>query len=338
MNPWDRLDTRSLVEPIPWGEVARHDRSLWVRLGIGLGLTVLAIGLFVGGVALATRSSAATGGVFAAAVLAVIIGPSLIATVPAAGTVHRIRLLARRNGLGFAPRATSVPRYPGMIFRPPGVPVITRQLWQNTPTERWEVADATTIVGSGKSSRSYAHAYLQFTLPTAVPHLVVDARRNDRIGGGSNLPFDFSNASPVPLPWGVEGRAWIAPGAEQAAAALLTPDVLAALAALARWDLELVDDRLFLYRNGRMPWRDPAELRAVFAVAAAVASRVASLAYVDDGSRLLATGAGGRMSGTTREPKSAWWVGLLWVVGIFVAIPVLAVVVATIGFVVSALF
>lgn len=108
-----------------------------------------------------------------------------------------------------------------------------------------------TITTSYSSTAKRSYGYLAMRLERALPHLVLDATRNDRtfgssipmpIAGGQTLSLegDFNNYFTLHCPNGYERDALY----------VFAPDLMALLIdATGDFDVEIVDDMLFVYSN-----------------------------------------------------------------------------------------
>lgn len=108
-----------------------------------------------------------------------------------------------------------------------------------------EIGTCQTLTGSGESTGVNNWRYAQLRLPFTLPHIVLDAR-----GNRSRLQEDLQRSQRVEL-LGDAGKnftAYAPAGYENDLKTLLTPEFFRdAPAFLKQWDMEIVDDTLYLY-------------------------------------------------------------------------------------------
>ncbi|MGL3807576.1 hypothetical protein ACSYDW_15935 [Paeniglutamicibacter sp. R2-26] len=118
------------------------------------------------------------------------------------------------------------------------------------PRQELEIGSYRALVGSGDNTRTHTWRYAQVRLRSALPHIVLDAKAN-----GSNLQEDFVRRGQKLDLGGNLGKnfaVYCPTGYEDDVRRLFTPETCRHLAAeLRSWDLEIVDDRLFLFSGAR---------------------------------------------------------------------------------------
>ncbi|MCI2956834.1 hypothetical protein MN032_03935 [Agromyces atrinae] len=171
---------------------------------------------------------------------------------------YRLHRFAEANGLSHQPVGGML-LYPGMIFRAghsiESLDVITG-------------ADGSTVVGnyaystgSGKSQRSFRWGFASIALGTSLPHIVLDATGNNSLFGGSNLPVGFSRDQHLELEgdFSKHFTLYCPRGYESDALYLFTPDIMARfIDHAAELDVEIIDDRMYLYSKRDLSTIDPA--------------------------------------------------------------------------------
>lgn len=195
----------------------------------------------------------------------------------------RLARFADANHLRFA-RMTAGRGYPGLIFGLGDNRVALDHVWAPDGL----LADVGTYrytTGSGKSRSTHTYTYAAFRLPQAMPHLILDSRGNNGLGG--SLPEFFRHDQRVSLGEPFDGRfTLLAPtGYGPDAFRLFPPDLMAHLIDLSpSYDLEVVDTWLFCYRRGAANTADPAFWAEIGAIMTGAAERFATLAsrYRDD--------------------------------------------------------
>ena len=130
-----------------------------------------------------------------------------------------------------------------------------------------------------RAGRSGTWHYLAVRLPAPLPHLILDATSNNRLG--SDLPSGVDRAQRLSL----EGNfdRWFhlyAPVAYRSDALyLLTPDVMAALIDTASaYNIEIVDDTLVFFTSSAADFSTPGPWQAIHAILADAAARIAASA------------------------------------------------------------
>ena len=106
--------------------------------------------------------------------------------------------------------------------------------------------------GSGKSRRTHYWSYLSLELDRRLPHMVLDARANNGLFGGTNLPASFRRDQVLSLEGDFDRHftLYCPREYERDALYVFTPDLMALLVDEAGpYDVEIVDDRMLLYSS-----------------------------------------------------------------------------------------
>jgi len=144
----------------------------------------------------------------------------------------------------------SNPTYPGIIFTQGHSRSILEAL---VFPNGHEIGNYTYSTGSGKSRRTYNWGYMRVKLVRKLPHMVLDARKNNLFGSGvSSLPTTLTKDQVMRLEGNFnEYFTLYAPkGYERDALYVFTPDVMSALIDYgASHDIEVVDDSLIFYQK-----------------------------------------------------------------------------------------
>lgn len=252
------------------------------------------------------------GGSIVAVVVAALVVPSLIASDPAFGIVVGFvalaivagivvfRMLAARarwaswlrldrfagaNAMTFWPLAPA-PGYPGSIFQQ-GSDRSIRDRLTSTSGRYVDLASYHYVTGSGKSRQVHEWGYLAIRLDHALPHIVLDAKSNNGLFGGTNLPAEFSRSQRLSLEGDFDRyfTLYCPKDYERDALYLLTPDLMALLIDEAQdFDVEIVDDWLFVYASRALDLTDPAVTRRMFRILGTVGTKATGRAdrYSDD--------------------------------------------------------
>lgn len=188
---------------------------------------------------------------------------------------YRLARFAEANGLAWFP-AVANPDLPGMIFGEGHSREATDVI--QGPRPRWiEVGNYTYKAGSGKSEQTHKWGYVEMRLDTPLPHIVLDAVGNNGLFGASNLPATFSRDQRLSLEGDFDRHfaLYCPTGYERDALYLFTPDVMARfIDNAAALDVEIVDDRLFLYARRELSTLDPAVWQWIFGTVDAIDAKL----------------------------------------------------------------
>jgi hypothetical protein len=162
----------------------------------------------------------------------------------------RLQRFAEANGFTFSANRTAS-AYQGVIFgigSDPQYLTVVNGTYQGLP---FEFGNFYCTVGSGKSSHKRGFGVIEVMLKRKLPHILLDSRANNHFGL-SNLPLYKDNQH-----LSLEGNfndyfnLYVPRGYERDALYLITPELMALLIDLgARFDIEIVDDRLYIYQDG----------------------------------------------------------------------------------------
>lgn len=184
---------------------------------------------------------------------------------------YRLAHFAEANGLTWFP-SVPTPDLPGMIFGEGHAREATDVI--HGPRPRWvEVGNYTYKTGSGKNEQTHKWAYVELRLDTPLPHIVLDAVGNNGLFGASNLPATFSRDQRLSLEGDFDQHfaLYCPKGYERDALYLFTPDVMARfIDNAAALDVEIIDDRLFLYARRELSTLDPAVWEWIFGTVDAI--------------------------------------------------------------------
>lgn len=192
---------------------------------------------------------------------------------------------ARANGFTFTPATAPTP-FPGAIFQlgsdRRGIEVLRR-----TQGRELEMGTYRYVTGSGKNRTTHTWGYLALRLDRRLPHIVLDTRANNGLFGGTNLPASFDRDQILELE-GDFGRyftLYCPRDYERDALYILTPDLMALLIdEAAPFDVEIVDDWMFVYSARPPRADDPETYRRWMRIVATVGSKAVSQTdgYRDD--------------------------------------------------------
>lgn len=141
------------------------------------------------------------------------------------------------------------------------------------PPHGLEIGSCRSLTGSGDNTRARTWKYARMRLRSPMPHIVLDAKSN-----GSTFQEDFARGQRLSLGRDLERHFTLyAPaGYEDEVRQLFTPELTAHLAGdLQAWDLEIIDDMLFLFSDAGAAQK-PAAIRGLVEGAATLAGHVAA--------------------------------------------------------------
>lgn len=271
------LDYAPLSQPVTKADIAafRHSREpqqSWTKPLLRIGYIVIAVVAVVSlglGFALLGHNS------FSTSFMPLLVWISLISGViyfARRALVARYRLLVRvdrfatRNGLQLKYDTAIAAYYPGMIFDEGRSRQVREVL---IFPEMGEIGNYSYITGSGKNQTTHYWAYLKVKLPRKLPHMVLDAKKNNFFGKISNLTDTFDRSQTLSLEGDFnEHYTLYAPKQyERDALYIFTPDVMAKLIDNgSSYDMEVIDDELYLYRAGKIDLASELELKSLLAI------------------------------------------------------------------------
>lgn len=185
----------------------------------------------------------------------------------------RLDRFARANGLTFLP--SGVPSYPGAIFGLGQARLATDHL--RTAAGRYlDLGNYRYSTGSGDERTTHQWGFLALKLDRALPHMVLDATANNGLFGTSTLPISFDRAQVLSLEGDFDRyfTLYCPRDYERDALYVFTPDLLALLIDESRhFDVEIVDDWMFVYSATRFDMTDPGTLRRLFRIVDTVGAK-----------------------------------------------------------------
>jgi len=314
------FDATPLTAPIDRAALAAFARSAPAG-GSGASAPQI-IGMVFGGIAIVFILGVA-GSIFGAMLstslgvgVSVIVTPLLLLVVAAVITVgvvfwvrgrriraYRLAAFAAANGMSYLPELAD-PQLPGMIFGL-GHARASRDLVRGTTPRFVEFANYQYTTGSGKEAETHHWGYVAIRLDVPLPNIVLDSLANNGFLG-SNLPASYGRHQRLSLEGDFDQyfALYCPEGYERDALYLFTPDVMARLIDnAASFDIEIVDDWLFLYaQKTEVTTLDPAAWAQLFGTVGAVITKLQQWArWRDD--RLRAAGAVG--AGSTAAPSAS---------------------------------
>lgn len=158
----------------------------------------------------------------------------------------RLSRFAAANGLAFTANGI-VPGYAGAIFGIGSARRVPERLSRAAPPS-FDVGNLDYTTGSGKNRTVHHWGYLAIKLDRMLPQMILDAKSNNFFG--SNLPVKFSRSQVLRLEGDFDTyfTLYCPKEYERDALYVFTPDLMARLIdEAAQFDVEIVDDWMFLY-------------------------------------------------------------------------------------------
>ncbi|MBH0109071.1 hypothetical protein I6E81_02695 [Salinibacterium sp. NG22] len=190
---------------------------------------------------------------------------------------YRLRRFASANGLIFDV-AGSDPLRPGLRFGG-GISVTLREYLRPSQGESFEYGNMTRLdAQSSHKSSSSGGGYLAIKLETSLPHIVLDARRNNSLIMFSALrPLAKDQILSLEGDFDKYFTLYCPVGYERDALYIFTPDLMALLIdRSASFDVEIVDNWLFVYPSEEFDLRKPELHRQLLAIVDVVAAKAIS--------------------------------------------------------------
>jgi hypothetical protein len=238
--------------------------------------------------------------------------------------MYRLTRFARDNGLAYEAEAKN-PHRTGTIFDA-GVKRSAFDIISAGPASNFEIGNYQYGGHWNRERVLRRFGYFRIKLPRGLPHIVLEARRNRRSFGRSNLPWQFRPTQVLSLEGDFDRHftLHVPAGYEQDALYLFTPDLMVLfIDRAADYDVEIVDDWMYVYSPTFFRMLDPNTYERVFAVLETVGRKTLDRAsrYSD---HQIPTGAG--TTGYRRRLRRSIPIGPIIVSGTFVTLVTLRLV------------
>lgn len=239
--------------------------GLWIVLGLAttIGVTLTRID---GVQDLPALALPLLGPILLIAIIAVFVRRALPAGGRWEGLLRRTRFAAA-NGLQYVHKTTA-PNYPGAIFNH-GSARFAFGNYRRPSKPELDIGSYRYTTGSGKNKTTHTWGYVALRLPRKLPHMLLDAKGNNGLFGTSNLPSAFSRQQILSLEGDFDRyfTLYCPRQYERDALYVFTPDLMALLIdESAAFDMEIVENWMFLYRKGGLDTAHPATLQRVFRI------------------------------------------------------------------------
>jgi hypothetical protein len=197
----------------------------------------------------------------------------------------RLSRFAAANGLRFHSLSAG-PGYPGCVFQVGD----SRQAYDHLSTTSGRYVDLGNYrytTGSGKSRTTHHWGYVALRLDRELPNMVLDSKANNGLFGGTNLPQTFDRNQILHLEGDFDKyfTLYCPKQYEQDALYVFTPDLMALLVDdAAPFDVEIVDDWMFVYSASAFRSLDAATYARLFHIVETVGNKAVSQTerYHDD--------------------------------------------------------
>jgi len=232
----------------------------------------------------------------------------------------RLDTFAKANGMIFSPLDAN-PQYPGAIFNQGDTRQVLNHL--RSASDRYlDIGNYQYSTGSGKSRSTHNWGFMALHLDRRLPNMVLDSKANNGLFGGTNLPAYFDKKQILSL----EGNfnefftLYCPREYERDALYVFTPDLMALLIDnAAPFDVEIVDDWMFVYSATPFPSTHPGVYQRLFQIVDTVGAKTLTQTdrYVDE---KVGNFAANFVAPQGQRLKRGWSVGALIVVLVFLAI------------------
>ena len=200
-------------------------------------------------------------------------------------TWYRLETFANANGMIFSP-VDHNPYYPGAIFNLGDSRKSLNHL--RSASDRYlDIGNYQYTTGSGKNRSTHNWGFMALHLDRRLPNMVLDSKANNGLFGGTNLPAYFDKKQILSL----EGNfndyftLYCPREYERDALYVFTPDLMALLIDnAAPFDVEIVDDWMFVYSARPFPSADPGVYQRLFRIVDTVGAKTLAQTdrYVDE--------------------------------------------------------
>jgi len=184
------------------------------------------------------------------------------------------RFVAQNNLQLIEDRAN--PGYAGMIFDEGHARKINEAI---ILPEGTELGNYEYVTGSGKNRSTHTYGYVKIPLTRNLPHMVLDGKANNLFGIITGLSDSFDRSQKLSLEGDFDNYFTLyAPKEyERDALYVFTPDVMRVLIEEGqRFDMEIVDNYLYVYSNARFDLTSPDRLASLVKIVNTVGSEIRS--------------------------------------------------------------
>lgn len=197
----------------------------------------------------------------------------------------RLSWFAKDNALSYRPLLEN-PAYTGMYFLYGKAHKVRQSLTGVLPGgATYEIANHE-MTTPNNSVGEQSVGFLRIQLDRQMPHILLDALKNNMFSGETSLPTEVQPGQKMQLEGSFNDffSLYVPQGYERDARDVFTPDLMAVfMDTLALYDAEIVDDQLYIYFSQPFNFETPDDLREVSKVLDVIGDRAAGAAgrYVD---------------------------------------------------------
>ncbi len=180
----------------------------------------------------------------------------------------KLHKFAQANGFTLHHDETS-PGYAGMIFDEGRARTLKEALLSS---DGLEIGNYEYTTGSGKNQTTHIFGFVRLALARQLPNMVLDAKSNNFLAF-SNLPDSFDRSQRLQLEGDFNSHfdLYVPKQYERDALYVFTPDVMQVLINHGKmYDMEVVDNELFIYQSSRLEMASESRLRAILSVVDAI--------------------------------------------------------------------
>ena len=289
------FNTRPLTEPVDGSAVRSSVRRMrphypadlypggqWRAMVVPLILLLSSVGVLGWGFLWLTDGHVAAIGGWIALVWVLIPGAVAIAIAVARHRLglrwYRLQAFADANSLQFAPHVdASRWRRSGSPFAVGQARVDAVNVVSSPGTRNLLVGTLRVERGTGKNRDVRVTEFITLSLNRHLPHIVLDAKRNNGLGWNGRLGAEFDRKQRLSLEgnFNDDFTLYCPAGYEADALYLFTPDIMVRMQDYAAdWDVEIIDDELYLYAPKPNLAADPKRWQALGATVTALTEKL----------------------------------------------------------------
>jgi len=192
----------------------------------------------------------------------------------------KLSRFAADNGMLFSASSPN-PQYPGMIFQYGSARQTVNHL--RSASDRFlDIGNFQFTTSDGKNTTTHHRGFMALHLDRRLPHMVLDAKANGSLGFAT---FDRSQVLSLEGDFNSFFTLYCPAQYERDALYVFTPDLMALLIDnAAPFDVEIVDNWMFVYSNGAFPSLEPGLYERLFRIVDTVGAKTLSQSkrYVDE--------------------------------------------------------
>lgn len=317
------LDFSAYQTPLSWLAILKHvfggSIKGWALFSAGMGVLILAV------VTVAIAQSIRSGEyvhailvftffffiVFAKVTTGKYIGFGF-ARAKQALRLHRFALA---NGFGYQP-SVSAASYPGLLFTEgnhrSSFDTVVSGTYQGLP---FQFGNATLVTGSGRSETRNYYGIICVSLSRRVPHVLLDSKHNNSWGMSNFVSLKRSQRLRLEGDFNKYFDLYVPQGYERDALYFLTPELMSLLIdSGAQFDVELVDNQLFIYSSKPFKLQSQEAVQRIFELIRSIGGE-----FHENTIRYADANIGDRRANIVADPgkrlKKSWpWVAIIVIV------------------------